>query len=147
MKAIIQIVKDCQITVEDDIVADMQNGLLIYLGIKHSDTSEDSRYLAEKIVNMRIFHDEMGKMNNSVIDLHKELCVVSQFTVYGDTSKGRRPSFNEAALAEQAETLYLNFIECIKKYKLSVCTGSFGSHMEVAYVNLGPVTFIVESKK
>ena len=121
-------------------------GLLVFLGVSVSDEASDADFLSEKIVNLRIFEDGNGKMNRSVIDRSGEILVVSQFTLYGDCRKGRRPSFVHAAPPEKAEALYTYFIEQIKTKEIAVQSGKFQAMMKVSLVNDGPVTLIVESK-
>ena len=122
-------------------------GVAILLGITHGDTIEDSRYLAEKIAHLRIFSDADGKMNKSVIDIKGQCLVISQFTLYADCRKGRRPDFSQACAAEEAKRLYEDFIESLKQYGTAVKTGIFGAHMEVRIFNSGPVTLIIDSRE
>ncbi len=132
-------------TVDGAAKGNIGRGLLVLLGVTKPDTAEDARFLSEKILNLRIFSDEESKMNLSVLDVRGELLVVSQFTLYGDCRKGRRPSFDAAAPAEQARTLYEKFVEAVTVSGLRVATGVFQAHMEVSLINDGPVTLILES--
>ncbi len=145
MRAIIQRVKKASVKIGNGIVGEIQEGLLILLGVRVGDTEKDIKFLAEKILNLRIFSDTEDKMNLSLLDIKGEALVVSQFTLYGDCKKGRRPSFTEAALPQVAQGLYEDFINEIKKSGLKVETGRFGAMMQVELINDGPVTFILET--
>ena len=147
MRAVIQRVKDCHVYVEGRETGRIEKGLLVYLGVSVNDSQNEAAYLAEKICNLRIFEDQAGKMNLSVKDVNEDILVVSQFTLYADTRKGRRPSYSEAALPEKAVPLYSFFISEIVKQGIKVQTGEFGASMEVSYVNRGPVTIILDSNK
>ena len=146
MRAVLQRVKQASVEVEDKTVGTIDKGLVLLLGAKKGDQQEDANYLVEKCLNLRIFEDENGKMNLSALDVKAEILVVSQFTLYADTSKGRRPSFTETLNPEEAEKLYLKFIELTKKKGLKVESGIFGAKMLVKIFNWGPVTFILESR-
>jgi D-aminoacyl-tRNA deacylase len=146
MRAVVQRVKSSSVTVDGRVVAEIGNGLLILLGVAKPDTSDDADYLAEKIVNLRIFEDENGKLNRSLLSTGGQMLVVSQFTLLGNCNKGRRPSFVLAAAQDQAVKLYERFIEQVRGKGVSVKTGRFRAMMEVGLVNDGPVTLIVESK-
>lgn len=146
MRAVIQRVKQSVVAVDDREVARIGSGLLVLLAVNRGDTDNDARYLAEKTAGLRIFEDATGKMNRSLMDIGGEMLVVSQFTLYGDCSKGRRPSFIEAAPPDLAERLYECFISAVKEKKLRFQTGRFGAAMTVSLVNDGPVTLIVESR-
>jgi D-tyrosyl-tRNA(Tyr) deacylase len=146
MRAVVQRVKSSSVTVDDRVVAEIGNGLLVLLGVAKPDTSDDADYLAEKIVNLRIFEDENGKLNHSVLSTGGQMLVVSQFTLIGNCNKGRRPSFVHAAGQDQAAKLYERFIEQVREKGVSVKTGRFQAMMQVALINDGPVTLIVESK-
>ncbi len=141
----IQRVSSASVTVEGVVTGAIGSGLLVLLGVAKPDTVADADFLAEKIVQLRIFADEAGKMNLSLTEAGGALLVVSQFTLYGDTRKGRRPGFDAAAPAEQARSLYERFIETARSRGIRVETGVFQAHMDVALVNDGPVTLIVES--
>ena len=145
MRAVIQRVTQAKVKVDTTVTGEIEAGLLILLGVATPDTADDASYLVEKILNLRIFPDEAGKMNRSVLDTQGALLVVSQFTLYGDCRKGRRPGFDAAAPPEQARTLYETFVEIARRSGLRVATGVFQAHMEVSLVNDGPVTLIIES--
>lgn len=145
MRAVIQRVSKAQVRVEQEIIAHIKQGLLILLGVKRDDTNKDAELLAKKTANLRIFNDNQGKMNLSVLDIQGEVLVVSQFTLYGNCKKGRRPSFIDAALPEKADILYQYYTECLRKDNISVQTGKFQAMMQVELVNDGPVTIILDS--
>ncbi len=147
MRAVIQRVKEARVEVEGEVVGRIGEGMLILLGAGKDDTEEDVRYLAEKIMSLRIFEDADGKMNLSVTDTGGEVLVVSQFTLYGDCRKGRRPSFDKAAPPEIAERLYELFVSEIRERGVNVETGRFRAMMDVHLVNWGPVTLMLDSKK
>lgn len=146
MRVVVQRSRQASVTVNGEIVGKIERGLVLLVGITHGDTKDDAEYVAEKIANLRIFEDEKGKMNRSVKDEGGAILSVSQFTLYGDTRKGRRPSFVEAARPEQAKPLYDFFNDKLREQGLNVETGVFGAMMDVALVNDGPVTLIVENK-
>ncbi|MCK9408138.1 MAG: D-aminoacyl-tRNA deacylase [Bacteriovoracaceae bacterium] len=148
MKAIIQRVSSASVTIDGILYSRIDNGLLILLGIKNGDTAEEAKYVAEKCAAVRIFEDADEKMNLSVNDANGKVMIVSQFTIYGDTRKGNRPSFIEAAPPQLAEPIYDQFVEYMRMLlgKDRVSTGVFRAMMEVALINDGPVTVIVESK-
>ncbi len=146
MKAVVQRVKESFVSVNNEITGKIGRGLLVLLGVAESDSADDARYLAEKIIYLRIFEDENGKMNKSVLDTGGEILVVSQFTLLGDCRKGRRPSFVEAARPDKANNLYEMFVAHVQQKGISVETGRFRALMEVSLVNEGPVTLILESK-
>jgi len=147
MRAVVQRVSEASVEVDNKIIGKINNGLLVLLGVGKDDSEEDVKYLAEKIVNLRIFDDKDGKMNLSLLDVNGELLIVSQFTLYGDCRKGRRPSYSESATPEKAEKLYNLFVDFSKKSGLKVETGRFGAYMKVSLVNDGPVTLLLDSKK
>jgi len=146
MRAVIQRVKSSSVTVESEVVGEIGNGLLVFLGVAKPDKSDDADYLADKIINLRIFEDENSKMNRSLLDTGGQMLVVSQFTLLGNCKKGRRPSFIHAAGQDQAVKLYERFIEQVRQNGVSVETGRFQAIMDVSLINDGPVTFILESK-
>ncbi|CEH30298.1 D-tyrosyl-tRNA(Tyr) deacylase [Aneurinibacillus migulanus] len=146
MRVVAQRSKQASVTVHGEVTGQIDSGLVLLVGITHSDTKDDAEYVAEKIANLRIFEDGDGKMNRSIKDVDGAILSVSQFTLYGDTRKGRRPSFVDAARPEQAEPLYDFFNEKLREQGLRVETGIFGAMMEVALVNDGPVTLLIESK-
>jgi D-tyrosyl-tRNA(Tyr) deacylase len=145
MRALIQRVTRGRVTVEDQVLAEINTGLVILLGISASDEEPQARSLVEKIANLRIFGDDQGKMNRSLLDVGGEAIVVSQFTLYADTRKGRRPSFTEAALPDIARPLVDRFVELLADQGVSVQQGEFGAHMVVEIINDGPVTIWLEA--
>ena len=147
MRAVIQRVRRASVRVDDMIQGKITHGIVVLLGIRGSDTITDLQWLAEKVVNLRIFEDQQGKMNRSLADIDGEMLIVSQFTLYGDCRKGRRPGFSSAAPPEIAEPLYQQFIEEIKNRQVRVATGIFQATMEVELVNDGPVTLLLDSEK
>ncbi|MBI5085236.1 MAG: D-tyrosyl-tRNA(Tyr) deacylase [Acidobacteria bacterium] len=146
MRAIIQRVSSASVTVDGDATGAIGPGLLILLGVRREDTRDDALYLLDRILGLRIFADQNGKMNLSLLDTGGSLLVVSQFTLYADTRSGRRPSFDSAAPAEQARRLYEDFVAAACARGVNTQTGVFQAMMTVALTNEGPVTFIVESK-
>lgn len=146
MKLVIQRVKQAAVRVADEVVGQIRQGMLVFVGIGKEDTQEDADKLIQKIMELRIFEDEEGKMNLSTNDVQAEVLIVSQFTLYGDLSKGRRPSFDKAADPDKAKELYEYFVDKAREENVRVETGLFGAMMDVSLVNDGPVTFILESK-
>jgi D-aminoacyl-tRNA deacylase len=146
MRVVVQRSKEAKVTVNGEITGEITKGLVLLIGVTHEDTQDDVAYLADKIVNLRIFEDDNQKMNLSLLDVGGEILSVSQFTLYGDCRKGRRPNFMEAARPEQAIQLYEAFNEELRGKGIRVETGIFGAMMDVRLINDGPVTLIVESK-
>ena len=144
MKAVIQRVISASVKVDNKTVGDIGKGILVLLGVEKGDDEAKALWLAEKIANLRIFSDDQGKMNLSLLDICGSLLVVSQFTVTGNCGKGRRPSFDNAATADEGKRLYEHFVAAAKQYSLIVETGIFQADMQVSLVNDGPVTFILE---
>jgi len=147
MRAVVQRVSSAQVIVEEKVVGRIRQGFLVLLGITGTDTQEDVNYLAGKICGLRVFEDDDGKMNRSLQEIGGEMLVVSQFTLFGDCRKGRRPSFIEAARPEVAQPLYKSFVAEVRATGMSVQTGIFQAQMEVALVNDGPVTLLLDSRK
>ena len=147
MRAVVQRVVRGSVSVEGSMVCEIGPGLVVLLAVGRGDTAGDAGYLADKLANLRIFEDEKGKMNLSVLDTGGSLLVVSQFTLYGDCRKGRRPSFTEAALPEDALEFYDIFVKALKDLGLRVATGCFRENMLVEILNDGPVTLLLDSKK
>lgn len=146
MRAVIQRVKESSVTVKNEIIGKIGRGLLVLLGVANEDKADDAEYLADKITNLRIFEDDKGKMNRSLLETGGEMIVVSQFTLLGDCRKGRRPSFVNAADPEKANELYEHFVKEVRQKGVSVKTGRFRAMMEVSLINDGPVTIILENK-
>ena len=145
MRAVIQRVSKASVTVEGRTIAQIKNGMLVLLGVKQDDSKREAELLAKKTANLRIFNDEQGKMNLSLLDIEGEALVVSQFTLYGNCKKGRRPSFIDAALPEKADLLYQEYVQYLKDEQIAVKTGQFQAMMQVELVNEGPVTIILDS--
>jgi D-tyrosyl-tRNA(Tyr) deacylase len=145
MRALVQRVAQASVQVDGTTTGAIQHGLLVLLGIKDSDTLQDVEYMAEKVVTLRIFEDAAGKMNLDVQDVKGAVLVVSQFTLYADTQKGRRPSFTRAARPPLAQALYEAFLAAVARHGIPVAHGVFGAHMAVSLVNDGPVTLLLES--
>jgi len=145
MKVVIQRVKEAQVTSDDELVGDISQGLLLLVGVGPDDEQEDLDYAVRKITNMRIFSDDMGKMNLSVQDIKGSILSVSQFTLFAETKKGNRPAFTGAAKPDKAEKMYLDFNEALAQF-VPVETGVFGADMQVSLVNDGPVTIILDTK-
>jgi D-tyrosyl-tRNA(Tyr) deacylase len=144
VKLVVQRVKNAYVEVDNEVVGKIQQGILIYLGVLKGDTEEQAIYLAKKVVEFRMFHDENKKMNRSLLDIQGQALVVSQFTLVADGKKGHRPSFDLALEPQQANILYERFIEEIQKYNIHCERGKFGAYMQVYSQNDGPVTFVME---
>jgi D-tyrosyl-tRNA(Tyr) deacylase len=147
VRAVVQRVAEASCLVEGQVVGAIGPGLVVLLGVGQGDTDAEAEYLAEKVLHLRVFSDEDGLMNRSVRDTGGGLLVVSQFTLHGDARKGRRPSYSEAAPPEEAERLYERFVERLRPSGLRVATGVFRAMMDVALVNHGPVTILLDSRK
>ncbi|MDP8256783.1 MAG: D-aminoacyl-tRNA deacylase [Candidatus Alcyoniella australis] len=147
MRAVIQRVRRAAVSVEGRRVGAIGPGLLVLLGVHNSDSERDLEYILQKTLNVRIFEDEQEKLNRSLLDIQGELLVVSQFTLYGDCRKGRRPSFTQAAAPKPAQALYQLFCERARDQGVTTATGVFGAMMDVELVNDGPVTMLLESTK
>lgn len=145
MRIVLQRVTSAQVEVAGETVGSIGKGLMILVGVTHADTRGDADYLASKVVHLRIFPDDTGRMNRSLLDAGGALLVVSQFTLYGDCRKGRRPSFDQAAAPEQARGLYEYFVQRLQSSNVKVATGVFQAEMEIHLVNDGPVTFVLDS--
>ncbi len=146
MKAVIQRVNQASVEVDGKVVGEIGEGLVVLLGVRREDEEADAQYLANKIPQLRIFEDEQGKMNISLLEKGGEILAISQFTLYANTRKGRRPSFIEAALPERADALYRHFIDQLKQQGIRVAEGIFGAMMLVKIFNQGPVTIIIDSE-
>lgn len=144
MRAVIQRVSQASVSVDRKTVGEIGFGMLLLLGVSGSDDEKAADKLAEKVVNLRFYNDENGKMNLSTLDIKGNILVISQFTLYGDCKKGRRPSYTDAAPPEKAESLYNYFVSKLRQYNLKIETGIFGAMMSVSLVNEGPVTLIVD---
>lgn len=147
VRAVVQRVTSSTVTVDGEIIGSIGKGFNVLLGISKDDNIEDANYLKDKIINLRVFEDENGKLNKSLKEVNGEILVVSQFTLYGDCRKGRRPNFMQALGGEEAERLYLEFVDACREEIDVVETGEFGAEMLVDIKNDGPVTLIIESKK
>jgi len=147
MRAVVQRVSRAKVTVAGEITGDIGQGLLVLLGVGRADTEAGANYLADKIVGLRIFEDDAGKMNRSVAEVGGAVLVVSQFTLYGDVRKGKRPSFDDAARPEMARTLYETFVSRVRESGVRCETGHFQEMMDVELVNDGPVTILLDSEK
>ena len=147
MRAVVQRVSEASVSVAGENVGRIGSGLLVLLGVGQGDTDEDANYLAEKVIHLRVFPDEAGQMNRSVLEVRGELLVVSQFTLYGDCRRGRRPSYIDAAPPDEANRLYARFVLSAKQFGLVVREGVFRAMMDVSLVNSGPVTILLDSRK
>ena len=147
MRAVVQRVKESRVIVEGRLVGEINKGFNVLLGISKDDTIEDLKYIKDKIINLRVFEDENDKMNLSLLDIKGDILAISQFTLYGDCRKGRRPNFMNAMGGDEAKALYEEFVKMLKESDLKVETGEFGAHMNVEIENDGPVTILLDSKK
>ncbi|MFZ5943328.1 MAG: D-aminoacyl-tRNA deacylase [Bacillota bacterium] len=147
MRAVVQRVTTGRVKVGEETTGEIEKGLVVFLGVTHNDSPADAQYLAEKIGNLRIFEDGDGKLNLSVLDVKGKILSVSQFTLFGDCRKGRRPSFTEAASPDTAQQLYEIFNNLLRNMGLKVETGIFQAHMQVELINDGPVTILLDSRK
>ena len=147
MRGVVQRVKSAKVSVDDEAIGQIGHGIMLLLGVEEDDEEKDLEYMCDKVVNLRIFEDEDGKMNKSLMDVNGSLMIVSQFTLLGDARKGRRPSFIQAARPEKAVPMYEKFIENMKNLNVVTEKGQFGADMQVELVNDGPVTILLDSKK
>jgi D-tyrosyl-tRNA(Tyr) deacylase len=147
MRAVVQRVTHARVTVNGRQTGSISEGLMVLVGIHHNDTDKDVAWMADKLVHLRIFEDQDGQMNYSLLDSGGEILIVSQFTLLGDCRKGRRPSWSSAAPPDTANTLYLQLVQAVKTYGLRAATGEFQAMMDVALVNNGPVTLLIDSQK
>lgn len=147
MRAVVQRVSSSSVTVDGNIIGEIGIGINVLIGISKEDTLEDLKYIKDKIINLRVFHDENDKMNLSLLDIKGEILVISQFTLYGDCRKGRRPNFMEALGGEEANKLYEEFVKLLKESDLKIECGEFGADMKVQINNDGPVTILLDSKR
>ncbi|MCR6472336.1 MULTISPECIES: D-aminoacyl-tRNA deacylase [Bacillus] len=147
MRLVVQRVTNASVKVEEEITGAINEGYMVLVGVTHEDTEEDVLYLAEKLAHLRIFEDENGKMNRSLLDIKGSVLSVSQFTLYGDTRKGRRPNFMKAAKPDAANSLYECFNKTLREKGIHVETGRFGAMMDVSLINSGPVTILMDSKE
>lgn len=147
MRVVLQRVSQAKVEVDGQVVGQIGKGLLVYVSVAKKDTLKDAEFIAEKLVDLRIFPDKSGKMNRSLLDVNGAILLVSNFTLHGDCRKGRRPSFDAAAEPKLAQQLYEKLIELTAKYGITVGKGIFGEHMHISSVNDGPVTFLLDSKQ
>ncbi|MPN56674.1 D-aminoacyl-tRNA deacylase [bioreactor metagenome] len=147
MRAVVQRVKHANVTVDNKVIGKIDNGILLLLGVESNDNEKDLEYMCDKVPNLRIFEDENGKMNKSLLDVNGSILVISQFTLLGDARKGRRPSFTEAAGPDKAIPMYEKFISNMKEKNIFTQEGKFGADMQVELINDGPVTILLDSKR
>lgn len=147
MRAVVQRVANCNVVVDGDVVSEIGTGLMVLVAVTDTDTKDDIAYLADKVTNLRIFSDADDKMNLSVRDVKGQILAVSQFTLYGDARKGRRPNFMRASAGDFADARFGEFVEALRSYEVPVQTGVFGAHMEVTLTNDGPVTILLDSDR
>lgn len=147
MRCVVQRVKRANVSVDNKIIGEINHGILLLLGVEENDEEKDLEYICDKVPNLRIFEDEDGKMNKSLLDVNGSLLVISQFTLLGDARKGRRPGFTQAAVPDKAIPMYESFIDRMKSKDIHTQCGEFGADMQVELVNDGPVTILLDSKK
>ncbi|MBO7047702.1 MAG: D-tyrosyl-tRNA(Tyr) deacylase [Spirochaetia bacterium] len=147
MRAVVQRVSDARVQVGEELIGAIDLGLLVYLGVHKDDTDKDFDYILDKVINLRIFSDDEGKMNLSLLDTGGEILVVSQFTLFGDARRGRRPSYGDAAGNEKGNLYYQRFLHGLKEKGIKTASGQFGAEMQVSYTNDGPVTILLDSFK
>lgn len=145
MRAVVQLVKSANVKVNEELISEINKGILVFIGIKTSDTQKDVDYIVKKTLNLRIFHDSEGKMNKNVIDSEGELLVVSQFTLYADCTKGNRPSFIQAMSPVQAQEIFNQVVDSFKAVYPKIKTGKFQAYMQISLINDGPVTILLDS--
>ena len=147
MRVLLQRVSKASVSVESRTIGKISQGFVVFLGISKDDSDKDIRHIVEKVTNLRVFVDSEGKFNLSALDIKADLLIISQFTLYGNTKKGNRPSFINSAKPGAAKPLYEHFIKLLKEYQINIQTGKFGAEMDIALINNGPVTLIIDSKK
>ena len=147
MRAVVQRVLSSSVEVDSKVIGKIYLGINVLLGVSKTDTIDDIKYIKDKMLNLRIFPDEQGKLNKSILEVGGEILIISQFTLYGDCRRGRRPSFIEALGGSEAEELYDKFVQLVKESGIKVETGQFGADMKVNIINDGPVTILLDSKK
>ena len=147
MRVIVQRAKDASVRVDGVITGHIEKGYMLLVGFTHTDGEAEIKHLAKKIISLRIFEDAAGKLNKSIQDVHGAILAISQFTLYADSKKGNRPSFQEAMHYEEANRLFLQFVEELKSYSIQVETGVFGADMQIEFTNVGPTTIILDSKE
>ncbi len=147
MRGVVQRVRRASVSIDNKTIGEIGSGILLLLGVEDTDNDKDLEYMADKVPNLRIFEDENGKMNKSLMDVNGELLVISQFTLLGDARKGRRPSFIQAAVPDKAVPMYESFIDKMKEKEIVTHCGEFGADMQVELINDGPVTILLDSKK
>ena len=146
MRVIVQRAKDAKVRVGNSIPGSIEKGYMLLVGFTHTDTLKEVKHLAKKIIGLRIFEDDAGKLNKSIVDVKGAILAISQFTLYADARKGNRPSFTEAMHYEEANQLFLQFVDELKSYNIVVETGVFGADMQIEFTNVGPTTIILDSK-
>lgn len=147
MRVVVQRAKEAKCIVDDKIVGQISQGYMLLIGFTHGDSISEIRHLAKKIIGLRIFEDELGKLNRSIIDVKGAILAISQFTLYADSKKGNRPSFTEAMHYEQANQFFDSFVQELKSYGVLVETGVFGADMQIEFTNVGPTTILLDSKE